>query len=202
MVKKAEFLQLIKDNFGPILLPRGFSPEGSKQGVFWRKSGDDIYHIISPSRDRSMDRYSVAVYASSPIVYGDFWTYFPDLNLLNGGSGYLSPEHGISDYKKMFFCRNPEAFATSFNRDTAPALLNIALPYLDDITDMNDLIPTIRDCGMMGPALLHVGRHAEAKSRIESEIRSLERLPRDNLGQVERAISFQRNLLERLQSAP
>ena len=192
---KAEFKRLIRTSFDPILTPHGFSCEGSKRCAYWRKASDEIYHFISPDALRGGDRYDVVVYASSPQIYGDFWDRFPDwVPYTNGNNGYLSPEDGISDYQKLYFCGNPDAFMTSFKRDTGPALINIAIPYLDKIQTMEDLIPTIQPGGMMGAALLHVGRMAEAKRFIEGEIKRLSALPLDKLGQVERALAFQREL--------
>jgi hypothetical protein len=66
---------------------------------------------------------------------------------------------------------------------------------LDKIATMEDLIPTIRYGGMMSGALLHLGKIAEARWHIEAEIARLSRLPHDKLGQVERALAFQRELL-------
>ena len=193
---KAEFLRLIRANFDPILAPHGFSCEGSKRCVYWRKVSDEIYHIISPSALRRVDRYDINVYATSPLIEEDFFDKFPDwLPFTNGDVGYLSPERGVGDYQKLYFCGNPDAFMTSFQRDTAPALVEIAIPYLDRIQNMGDLIPTIRLGGMMGAALLHVGRIAEAKRYIESEIKRLSDLPLDELGQVKRALTFQHELL-------
>jgi hypothetical protein len=196
---KAEFKRLIRANFDPILTPHGFSCEGSKRCVYWRKVSDEIYHIISPDALRRVDRYDVVVYATSPVIEEDFFDKFPDwVPYTNGDVGYLSPERGVGDYQKLYFCGNPDAFMTSFKRDTAPALANIAVPYLDKIQTMEDLIPTIRPGGMMGAALLRVGRTVEAKRYIESEIKRLSELPHDKLGQVERALAFQRELLAKL----
>ena len=196
---KTEFKRAIRINFDPILTPHGFSCEGSTRCCYWRKASDEIYHIISPSMRRYGDRYDITVYATSPLIYEDFSANFPDwVPYTNGNHGYLSPEDGISSYAKAYFCNNPDAFMTSFKRDTAPALTNIAIPYLDKIQTMQDLMPTISAPGMMGAALLHVGRAAEAKHYIESEIRRLSALPRDKLGQVERGLAFQQGLLAKL----
>ena len=196
---RTEFKRLIRANFDPILIPHGFSCEGSKRCVYWRKVSDEIYHIISPDALRALDRYDINVYATSPLIEEGFFDKFPDwVPYTNGDFGYLSPERGVGDYQKLYFCGNPDAFMTSFKRDTAPALLNIAIPYLDKLQTVEDLIPTIRPSGMMGAALLHVGRAAEAKHYIESEIRRLSALPRDKLGQVERGLAFQQGLLAKL----
>lgn len=189
-------MRLIRANFDPLLTPHGFSCESSKRCVYWRKVSDEIYHIISPDALRRVDRYDINVYATSPLILADFLEKFPDwIPYTNSNYGYLSPESGVGDYQKLYFCGNPDAFMTSFNRDVAPALTNIAIPYLDEIQSMKDLIPTIRPGGMMGAALLNVGRIAEAKWHIESEISRLSKLPLDKLGQVERALAFQRELL-------
>lgn len=196
---KTEFKRIIRTNFDPILTPHGFSCEGSKRCAYWRKASDDIYHIISPDILRSGERYDIVVYASSPLIYGDFWDRFPDwIPYTNGSNGYLSPEDGVSDYQKLYFCGNLDAFMNSFKRDAAPALASVAIPYLDKIQTIEDLIPTIRDGGMMGAALLQVGRTTEAKQRIESEIMRLSELPLDKLGQVERALAFQLDLLAKI----
>ena len=196
---KTELMRIIRVNFDPILTPRGFSCEGSTRCCYWRKASDEIYHIISPSMLRHGDRYDITVYATSPLIYKDFSINFPDwVPYTNGNNGYLSPEDGVSDYQKLYFCGNPDAFMTSFKRDAGPALINIAIPYLDKIQTMEDLIPTIQPGGMMGAALLHTGRTAEAKRYIESEIKRLSELPLDKLGQVERALAFQQELLAKL----
>jgi hypothetical protein len=196
---KTEFKRMIRANFDPILLPHGFSCKKSTHCCYWRKISDTIYHIISPSILRRGERYDIVVYASSPLIHEDFYKKFPDwIHYTNGDYGYLSPEYGIGSYQKLYFCSNPNAFMTSFKRDAAPGLANIAVPYLDKIQTMEDLIPTIRPGGMMGAALLHTGRTAEAKRYIENEIKRLSELPLDKLGQVERALVFQRELLAKV----
>jgi hypothetical protein len=196
---KTEFKRLIRTNFDPILTPHGFSCERSALCCYWRKTSDEIYHIVSPSILRHGERYDIVVYATSPLIYEDFERNFPDwIPSTNGNNGYLSPEEGVGDYQKLYFCRNPDAFMTSFNRDAAPALVNIAIPYLNRIQTFEDLIPTIRPGGMMGAALLQVGRTAEAKQFIENEIKRLSELPLDELGQVERALAFQSDLLAKI----
>lgn len=195
-MKIQEFNRTIRTYFDPILIPHGFSCEGSKRCVYWRKVSDEIFHLISPDLLRGGDRYDITVYVSSPLIYGDFWKNFPDwIPYTNGNNGYLSPEEGVADYQKLYFSRNQEAFESSFNRDASPALNKIAIPYLDRIQTIEGVIPIIRSGGMLGAALLHVGRTAEAKQYIESEIARLSALPLDTLGQVERALTFQRELL-------
>jgi hypothetical protein len=196
---RAEFKRFVRSNFDPILIPQGFSCGGILNVIYWRKVGGEIFHLIAVSALQQNTRYQIMVFGSSPIIEDDFESRFPnDLHIVNAPTCYLSPEDGVSDYQKLYFCGNPDAFMTSFKRDTAPALANIAIPYLDKIQTMEDLIPTIRPGGMMGAALLHVGRTVEAKRYVESEIRRLSGLPLDKLGQVERALAFQQELLAKL----
>lgn len=196
---RTEYKRLIRANFDPILAPHGFSCDGSKRCVYWRKTSNEIVHVIAIDAMQNATRYQILVFATSAIIESDFESRFPDdLHVVNAPKGYLSPEDGVSDYQKLYFCGNPDAFMNSFKRDAAPALINIAIPYLDKIQTIEDLIPTIRPGGMMGAALLHVGRTAEAKRYIEGEISRLLTLPLDKLGQVERALVFQRGLLAKL----
>ena len=86
---------------------------------------------------------------------------------------------------------------TSFRRDAAQAMLNYAIPYLDRIQTIEDLIPTIKDRGMKGIALALVGRTDEAKICINEEIGRLSALPRDKYGEIERALKIQKDYLEK-----
>lgn len=192
---KAEFKRLARTHFDPGLVPHGFSTEGSKHSFYWRKISDDIYHFIFASPLRRLDRFDINVFASSSFIHPDFWDRFPDeLPFPNGGQGYLS-ENGVGDYQKLYFCRNEEAFLISFNRDVRVQLIDYALPYLDRIKTLEELIPTIRAKGMIGPALYHIGRVDEARPYIEKEIIRLSKAPSDEYGQIEKSLSFYRGLL-------
>jgi hypothetical protein len=197
-MKRAEYLRMIRTNFDPILLPHGFSCEGSKRCAYWRKISDDIFHIISPDALRRMERYDINVFATSPFIHEEFFDLIPDgLPYTNGGFGYLSPEEGVGRYQKLYFCANPDAFIRSFRRDTIPALVNFALPYLEKIKTMEDLIPTIRGDSMLGAALVHVGKLAEARPFIENTIKQLTTQPRDKFGKTHLALEFQMDLLKK-----
>jgi hypothetical protein len=196
---KTEIKRLIRASFDPILSPRGFSCDETANVVYWRKVESNIYHIVAVSALQQNTRYQIVVFGTSPVVDADFETRFPhDLHIVNAPACYLSQEEGVSDYQKLYFCGTLDAFKTSFERDAAPALINSAIPYLDKLETLQDLIPTMRAGGMVGAALLHVGRTQEAKPYIENEIRRLAALPLDRLGQVERSLAFQRQLLAKV----
>lgn len=194
-----DFYRHIRQNFDPILIPHGFTSEESNNCCYSREISPEVYHIICPSMLSGKSKYDINVFATSPIIQVDFLDSFPDeLELVSFPNCYLSNERGVGRYAKQYFCKNPDAFINSFKRDVGPALENYAIPYLDSIRTFSDVIPTITNDFMMGAALLHVGRKAEAKAYIEREIARLSRLARDPLGEVERGLSFQRSLLDRL----
>ncbi|MGX5712591.1 hypothetical protein ACWKWJ_07825 [Sphingopyxis terrae subsp. ummariensis] len=196
---KTELKRMIRTNFDPILAPHGFSCGGKTNVIYWRKLSTSIVHVIVVAAMQQNTRYQILVFGTSPVVEDEFETRFPnDLHIVNAPKCYLSPEDGVSDYQKLYFCGNPDAFMTSFKRDAAPALVNSAIPYLDKIQTIENLIPTIRLGGMMGAALLQVGRTSEAKQLIENEIKRLSKLPLDRYGQVERALAFQSDLLAKI----
>lgn len=190
------FDRLVIKYIWPILKEHGFHRDGNHADVFFRKANEDVYHFVALHRMRSGDRYYAMVYFSSPIILEDFHERLPEgIPMANANRHYLSPEDGVEDYQKMFFCRYEDSFLTSFERDFKPALLQYGLPYLDNIQSVEDMIPFLRHDSFRGPALVHVGRTEEARACIERQIEKISKIPLDEDGRVASALAFQKGLL-------
>ncbi|SIN60916.1 hypothetical protein SAMN02745824_0770 [Parasphingorhabdus marina DSM 22363] len=195
-MNQKSFDKLVIEHIWPILKEHGFQRDGENADIFFRKANEDVYHFVGLHRLRSGDRYYAMAYFSSPVIIEDFHKRFPEsIPMANANRHYISPEDGVEDYQKMYFCRYEDSFLTSFERDFKPALLKHGLPYLDNIQSVEDMIPFLRSDRFRGPALLYAGRKDEARTCIERQIEKISNIPLDEDGRVASALAFQKGLL-------
>jgi len=179
-MKEREFKALTKESFGSVLIPHGFTTEGSKIGTFYRKTASQIFHFIIPRLSAYLPKYYIYVFPHSPHIYPIFGRRFPDsLGFATDSWSYLS-ERGVGLYQEKFSCRSKDDFRQHFEELVKPLLLTFAIPYLDQFQDVADIIPAIRHSSFLGFALHHVGRTAEAREVLEEERQRLQQLDTNN----------------------
>ncbi|MFY0676058.1 MAG: hypothetical protein JXR18_02120 [Neptuniibacter sp.] len=138
--------QLIKQCFESVLKSEGFSTDGSKKSVFWRKTDDNIYHYITAWKSMRSPKYDIMVFAHSPLLDEDFESKHPD-NMGCPINGHLHSKFGVGMRNEQLFCRSEEGFIRDFNKRGAQMLVEHAVPFLDKIQTMNDLAPLITAAG-------------------------------------------------------
>ena len=163
------FYKICKENFGRILTPFGFDSSQSRRATFYRKVHEEVYHLITPCLGRGGTGYTVYVFPTSPILNIKFFEKFPD-ELSFPGDSTLS-EHDVGSYNDSFYSETKEDFFRIFERRTVPALVNVAVPYLNRFQSVSDMIPIIRHEGSLGLALHHAGRYSEAIRPLESTVK-------------------------------
>ena len=151
-----------------MLRPYGFTDEASRYSTFYRQIGPEVFHIICPSRRRDGDNFEILMYPTSPVIDPSFASRFPDeLGVPTNLYPYLG-ENGIG-YPQLFNCRYEDDIRRRFEKSIKLPLLTAALPYLDPIKTIADMIPLLKHQGPLGFALDHVGRHEEVRQVLTSE---------------------------------
>jgi len=139
-----DFDRLVKQTFGPVLEPRGFTSSKSKRSTFWRQS-EDIYHFIIADRRLRGESFDIMVFASSPKIDPDFFSRFPDgVGAPSDTYCRLNAKSGVGPNASRFPCSTASAFLAGANAAVLTALSNVAVPYLDAISSMEELVATIR----------------------------------------------------------
>jgi len=132
--------RLSKTKLSAVLSPYGFSSEGSKRAVFWRKANDDVYHYIVLSRRFRDSVYDVLVFPHSPSLDTNFFDNYPDnLTLTTDMASNLHRKFGVGVSQDPIRCRTAEGFNRNFDKITAPMLRKHAIPYLDKLRNLSDL---------------------------------------------------------------
>ena len=162
--------------FGSALGPHGFSSDKSRFCTFYRKASAEVYHIILPDLGSRGAWYDVKVFPASPVLDPLFESQFPDdLGIPTDNWSYLS-DRGIGLDQERFNCMSEENFRRRFNGTVKDLLLKHAIPYLDRIQTVQDILPLIRVRMYHGFALYHLGRKGEAQNILEQEQLRLEQL--------------------------
>lgn len=170
-MKEKKFGALVKEHFGEILIPYGFSCKQSHYSTFYRKKSEDIFHFIIADLSMRGEWYDISVFASSPKIDPNFRTHFPDdLGIPSDALSYLHPITGVGCDQKMFRCRTEEGFLRGFNKEVKQTLIEKALPFLDQITDLESLLPHIKHDSFMGFALWELGEREEARRFLQESI--------------------------------
>lgn len=192
-----EFDSLATEMFGIALIPLGFSSMGSERCTFYRRAGNDVYHFIRPDIGSRGTWYDVRVFPHSPKICPLFERRFPDdLGVPTDRFSFLS-EQEIGITQSQFNCKDDDNFRRRFTATVGPALLRVAIPYLDRFQAVADIIPAIRHPSFLPFALHHVGRHDEAFAALRRErdrLRSLNSSTKEVvmlLEEVERLLQYQ-----------
>lgn len=92
--------------------------------------------------------------------------------------------------QQQFNCKSEENLRQRFESTVKPLLLTKAIPYLDRIQTVQDMLPLIKHPSFLGLAMHHVGRTEEAKSLLQKE--------RDRLSKLDQGDKTVSNLLSRV----
>lgn len=165
---------LARKAFGDVLVPRGFSCEGTDAATFHRRTASGVVHFVLVDVGAGATWYDVKVFASTPEIESGFDERFPDqLGIPFGSFCYLHPVTGVGPDQKRYPCKNEEAFESGFRFDVEPALELKALPFLDCLTDLKTLVPHIRHDFYLGCALWLIGQRNKAEEILGKETRRL-----------------------------
>jgi len=162
-MKSREFYKLIRELLDPVLKTYGFSRTGSRRANYHRIVSGNIYHIIEPwLTGRTGDGYEIRVLATSPLIDISFDDRFPDrVGMPEGRLTSLHPEHGmqITNSQYRFKARRADFLVEDFGRKTKQAIERFAIPYLNDIQNIQDLRSAMTETSTLdyGLALWHTG---------------------------------------------
>jgi len=137
-------------------------------------SAAGIYHFVLPDCGGRGHWYDVKVFASTPDLDPLFHQQFPDhLGIPSDSYSYLS-KYGVGLDQQKFPCRTEKDFVTEY--EVLDSLLtSVAVPYLDGLQSLEDVLPTIKHPLYFATALYLVGRKTEAKPLIEQQVARIER---------------------------
>ena len=165
-----DFDAYAKKAFGQALEPHGFSCTMSRQCTFYRWASEELIHVVLPDRGTKGTWFDVKVFATSPVIIPSFGDCFPDdIGIPSDLFSYLHHSNGVGCDQDRFHCRTVGIFHRIFEQRVAPSLVKHAIPFLDNLTTVTDLIPTIRCNLSLGLALAHVGRNNEADPILRAE---------------------------------
>jgi hypothetical protein len=174
-----------------VLEPYGFSADLSKYSTFYREVSGGIFHVIKPDLSNDGSWFDIRVFATTPLIEPDFNARFPDeVGIPSDSFSLLHSRFGIGARQQKFRCKTEEGFTRNFNKEVAPALVEKAIPYLDNISSINDLVPYIRRDFYLGAALLHVGEHEKAMKLLMAEKYRLSNINDDSSGRVPALLSY------------
>jgi len=141
----SEFFRLARRAFDDVLKPHGFSCAESRRATFYRKASDFVWHLVTPVRSVRLPKYDVWVFPHSPAIEPSFVLKFPDhLSPATDVWCHLHPTEGIGLSQEWYSGRTEEGFVRNFDRFVAPALIEHAIPYLENIRELDQLLPLIR----------------------------------------------------------
>lgn len=178
-MKQKEFDQLCLELFAPVLEPHGFSAQGSKYCTFHRKLSADIYNVVIPDMGSRGVWFDVKVAPVSPKLDPLFESKFPD-SIGMFTPNLLSKYDGVGITQQQFNCKYEENLRRVFKNEVEPLLREKAIPYLDSIKNLEDLMPFIRHDLIKGLLLFELGRIQEARPLLEQQQRLLEGNPTDD----------------------
>jgi hypothetical protein len=145
-ISTAKRYSLIKQCFGVVLEPHGFTTQGSKTSVFWRKTEGGIYHYVVAWRALRSPKYDIMVFAHSPLLADEYSDRHPD-QIGCPISGYLHGKHGVGMRSEQLFCRTEEGLLRDFEKRGKDMLIQHAIPFLNNIETLEDLAPLINSVG-------------------------------------------------------
>lgn len=175
-----QFSTIAKGLFGPTLKPFGFSTERSSHAVFYRSAGNGVWHIVSADLGTRGAWYDVKVFATHESLEPVFDSRFPDgLGIPMDASCYLSTR-GISVAQEQFNCKSEENLRSRYEKSVKPLLLEKAVPYLDQFSTLENLLPYIRNPFYEAVAVCKSRGFQEAKALLLRQKELLEIAPKDD----------------------
>lgn len=139
-----KFRKLSLEYFGGFLFDLGFEVQTKYGPTYFKANENDVYHFIMPQTNRRGDWFDVMIFANSPKINPKFEAYFENgIDVPSDNNSYLHPVEGIHWRQKCYKCGREEDFINSFNKEVLPALQTFALPYLEKINTVSDLVKTV-----------------------------------------------------------
>jgi len=180
-MKSSQFDRLARKLFGDVLSDFGFSCEKSKHCMFHRKTAEEVFHFVLPDRGTKGSWFDVKVFATSPRIDPRFPICFPDeLGIPSDRYSFLNKWSGVGPQQQAFKCETPEEMQDTFEFEVKPLLLASAVPFLDKVASIVDLVPFIKRPFFLGLALKETGSSAKAKPILQAERDRLEAIFRSN----------------------
>lgn len=162
-------MKLLRSLFGQVLEPIGFVDAPLGHSILWRKVSAEINHVIGPNLTVRGDRFEVWVYPHSCVCS----TGPDEINPLPGMPYFLNELAGVSSCQQSWPCGTEEELTGSFETEIKPLILTKAIPYLDQIKCLADMLPLLEPDPVgewfRGIVLLHCGRRQEAKEAFLKE---------------------------------
>jgi hypothetical protein len=129
-----------------------------------------VFHFVSPDLNKNGEWFDVKVFCTSPLIDPMFKDRFPDeLGIPADVHCFLHGTVGIGMRQERFGCKTEEDLQNSFDNVLKAALVEKAIPYLAACTNLEELIPKIRNRLYLGSALRAVGREIESRSILAEE---------------------------------
>jgi hypothetical protein len=190
-----DFYILAADYFGRELTANGFKCDGSKTSTYYRWVTDDIVHVVRPFLSKNGTWYDIRVFATSPMIDFLFESRFPDsIGIPSDSFSYLHPSTGVGCDQKQYHCKSAESFVRSFEQTVAPALRQHAVPFLDRIATIGELVSTVRNPLFRAIGIWQKGDKELARPLLTAELKRLSEIS-DSTGQVAIGIRYLENLL-------
>lgn len=140
-----KFDALVSRYFGEVLAEHGFTTKGSKHSTFWRELDGDVFHFILADPMRSFQVYDIKVFFSSPHIDPQFAANFPDsLGIPTDTWCELKAGSGVTHGGSRFPCKDEATFVKGFEHAVKRALLEIAVPYLDQVKTVDQMLALAR----------------------------------------------------------
>jgi hypothetical protein len=163
-----------------VLGPTGFSRDRSAHCTFWRTTPNQVYHFILLDPLSRGVWYDVKVFPSSPLIDPLFERRFPDgLEIPTDRWCYLGAQ-GVGPDQELYHCKSEETFRQRFEKTVKSRLIDLAVPYLNALQTVADMVPMIKDDGFEALALCQIGRSDDARPLLERERERLTRLDQSN----------------------
>jgi hypothetical protein len=176
-----QFSTIAKELFGSVLRPFGFSSDDSSYAVFYRSAGNGVWHVVSADQGTRGAWYDVKVFATHESLEPDFQVHFPDeLGIPMDASCYLSMR-GISVAQEQFNCKSEENLRNRFEKSVKPLLVEKAIPYLEQFSSLESLLPFIRSPFYHAVAMCRARGIDEAKPLLLRQKELLETAPKDDV---------------------
>ena len=167
-MNNSNFIQLINQRCGDILHPHGFIVNAD-DGIIYRRPSPMVFQFIVPTLMNSRERYKIFVYPSSPIVDPIIEEQITrEMSIPTDVRSQLN-EHGVSAATDTFGCRDEAQFNFSFERRVKRLLIEKAVPFLDQFTSVESIVPFLHDDISRVFAFWHLGRKAEAIPLLKTQ---------------------------------
>lgn len=168
MTPKA-FDKLARELFSATLTPLGFSCENSRTCTFYRALGNGMWHIVMPDLGTRGAWYDVKVFPCCESLEPLFTARFPDeLRVPTDSFCYLSSK-GVGHSQEQFNCKSEENFRNRYQRTVGPLLAQFAIPYLDAIRNLEEMVPLIRSPLYRATAMYLANKNAETREMVQQQ---------------------------------